>query len=206
MAEGPSIACPACAGRLTSHVAGNLRVCICDACGSAWFGSGQLDALVKHGSAALDELMGMEPVGPHAQHAEGAAKCPLCNVQLQPTTYPASPPVHASACYQCGGILLDVDSIQALDAAAKQRSGASSFGHQGGFGTRPPMAMPQPAPPSMPLAQTPPGGVPSSPPQVSSITSSLTWNRTYMQPDMDMRATNTLVAVDIAADLLSMFF
>lgn len=217
MAEGPSIGCPVCGGHLTFHLVGNLRIGICDACGGAWFGSGQLDSLVTHGSAALDVLIGMEPAGPHTQHADGQAKCPLCNTPLQSTTYPSSPPVHASACYQCGGIFLDADSIQALDAASQQKAGtgASTFGHHGNFGTVPPVPQGPAAPTPMPVPQA---QYPSAPPQIAALSSSFYQNRQYygpgpgmgyMQPGMGypqqspMGMFGTIVAADVVGNVVS---
>ena len=180
---------------MSFHVVDNLRVGICEQCGGAWFGSGQLDSVVKHGAAALDALISLEPAGPHAEHAGGEAKCPLCDIVLQPFAYNGQSAVHVSACSQCGGVFIDANSLTALNASAQHRSdvGASSFGHAGGFTHQP-------------FAPTPQG-------RVQSISQNLFHRQryndyqdpSYAGQGLAGRAMNTMVIADIAMDVLSLF-
>lgn len=197
MSAASSVSCPACRAAIEFHQVDNFRVGICAECGGAWFGSGQLESMVKHGPAALDELVAMEPLGSHAQHAGGSAMCPACNLPLSPSTYGGLSTVHISACYQCGGIFIDATSIEALDANAKQRAsmpGGGAFGQSGRFGSKPDMPSPQA--------------------KIHSISHNLFNRQRYSQYDPSAgyvasdpldRAINTVIIADLAMDILSFF-
>jgi Zn-finger nucleic acid-binding protein len=187
-----SVPCPSCAGPIQFHPVDNLQVGICEACGGAWFGSGQLDSLVKHGPIALDQLVSLEPVGSHSAHRGGNAACPACNIPLRSSAYAGIAPVHISACYQCGGMFIDAASIEALDANANHRaiSGGGAFGQHGSFAST--------------------SEVPAPQAKIHSISNNLFRRNQPGYFDYDDysagdQTLNTLVAVDIAADLLSMF-
>ncbi len=108
---------------------------ICSDCGGAWFGSGQFDSLVRSGQEALDQIVALEPVGEHAEHAAGTAKCPICQLVLSSRKYEGVVPIHLSACYQCGGIFIDAQSIQTLqlNLAYRLDNSASDFDLSGGI-------------------------------------------------------------------------
>ena len=133
----------------------------------------------------MDELVSLEPAQVPVAYAAGRGRCPACDLPLKTSSYAGHAAVHLSACYQCGGIYIDEDSIRSLDADAHKGAavGASSFGQKGSFGSKP--------------------GVPSPQARIHAISHGLF--RRHAEVDTSDLAVNTMVAIDIATDILSFF-
>lgn len=96
---------------------------VCSNCGGLWFGPQELTKVVADGVAALDELMGFEPVESHDVRPLSRYMCPVCSIPLHRNQLAGEPEILINTCYGCGGVFLEASVLAKLDDIYKKLGG-----------------------------------------------------------------------------------
>lgn len=108
--------CPACDQILTSRVAGDVTVDVCEGgCGGIWFDNFELKKLDEAHETAANSLLDIERDPDIVVDRQQRRSCPVCEeMPLMRHFWSAAHEVEIDECPACGGIWLDAGELDAI--------------------------------------------------------------------------------------------